>query len=76
MIAVEQTARGTSHGTRIAQEIHERCYDWLDHEIPRVSGKDSSPVVSKLSEQAVLAGVEQAVAGPRRPVVRHGRKAV
>ena len=76
MIAIEQTARGTSHGARIAQEIQERGYDWLDHEIPRVSGKDSLPVASNLGERAALAGVEQAVAGPRRPVVRDGRKAV
>jgi 2-oxoisovalerate dehydrogenase E1 component len=66
VIVVEQTARGTSHGARLAQEIQERCFDWLDHEILRVTGTNSSPVVSKVLEQAALAGLDQVVVGLRR----------
>ncbi|HEV8553465.1 MAG TPA: thiamine pyrophosphate-dependent enzyme [Casimicrobiaceae bacterium] len=66
VIVVEQTARGTSHGARLAQEIQERCFDWLDHEILRVTGTNSSPVVSRVLEQAALAGLDQVVVGLRR----------
>jgi 2-oxoisovalerate dehydrogenase E1 component len=53
---VEQTARGTGHGARIAQEIQERFFDWLDAPVLRVCGTNSAPVVSKPLEAAALAG--------------------
>ena len=58
LLIVEQTARGTSHGARIAQEAQERLFDWLDAPVMRVTGTQSSPVVSKPLEQAALAGPE------------------
>ena len=45
------------------QEGQERLFDWLDHQILRVSGTQSAPVVSKILEQAALAGVDEVVAG-------------
>ena len=61
----EQGARGPTIGARIAQEIQERCFDWLDHEILRVTGGDAAPVVSKVLEQAALAGPTEVAAGLR-----------
>lgn len=63
LIIVEQTARGTSHGARIAQEAQERLFDWLDAPVMRVTGTQAAPVVSKPLEEAALAG---------REAVRHG----
>lgn len=66
---VEQTARGTGHGARIAQEIQDRCFDWLDHPVTRVTGTNAAPVVSKALERAALAGYEEVVAGLHALVV-------
>ena len=63
LIVVEENTRGTSHGARIVEEAQRRCFDWLDHEILRVSGTNSSPVVSKVLEDAALARQDDVVAG-------------
>ena len=63
LLVVEQTARGPSLGARIVQEAQEKLFDWLDHEILRVSGSQAAPVVSKVIEKAALAGVDEVVAG-------------
>ena len=62
-MVVEQTARGPSLGARIVQEAQERLFDWLDHEILRVSGTNAAPVVSRTLEQAALADLDDVVAG-------------
>ncbi|SHJ01842.1 2-oxoisovalerate dehydrogenase E1 component [Roseomonas rosea] len=54
VLIAEQTARGTSHGARIAQEIGERLFDWLDTEILRVTGSAAAPVVSRPLNLAAL----------------------
>ncbi len=56
LVIAEQTARGTGHGARLAQEAQERLFDWLDHEVLRVSGTNAAPVVSQVLERAALAG--------------------
>ena len=56
-IVAEQTARGTSHGARIAAEIGERFLDWLDAETVRVSGGEAAPVVSKPLNMAAVGDV-------------------
>jgi len=63
LLVAEQTSRGPSLGAHIVQEGQERLFDWLDHPILRVSGSRSAPVVSKILEQAALAGVDEVVAG-------------
>lgn len=68
LLIVEQTARGTGHGARIAQEAQERLFDWLDHEILRVSGTESAPVVSFALERAALADLDKVCEGYRRLV--------
>ena len=65
LLIVEQTSRGPSLGARIAQEAQERLFDWLDHEILRVSGSQAAPVVSKVLETAALAKEDDVVAGLR-----------
>lgn len=62
-LIAEQTTRGTSMGAHYAKGIQERFLDWLDHEIVHVSGTNSSPVVSKVLEQAALAGQAEIAAG-------------
>jgi 2-oxoisovalerate dehydrogenase E1 component len=56
LMIVEQTARGTSIGSRIVSDAQLRLFDWLDHEILHVTGSQAAPVVSKVLEQAALAG--------------------
>jgi len=63
LLVAEQTARGPSLGAHIVQEGQERLFDYLDHQILRVSGSHSAPVVSKILEQAALAGVDEVIAG-------------
>lgn len=62
-LIAEQTTRGTSMGAHYVKGIQERFLDWLDHEIVHVSGTNSSPVVSKILEQAALAGQAEIAAG-------------
>ena len=65
LLIVEQTSRGPSLGARIAQEAQERLFDWLDHEILRVSGSQAAPVVSKVLETAALAQKDDVIRGLR-----------
>lgn len=65
LIIAEQTTRGTSLGAHIVKDAQERLFDWLDGEIVHVSGSHSSPVVSKVLEQAALAGKNDIIAGLR-----------
>ena len=68
VLVAEQTARGTSHGARVAQEVQERCFDWLDAEILRVSGSEAAPTVSRPLNAAALAGAAEVAAALRRLV--------
>ena len=63
LIIAEETTRGTSIGTHIVKGVQERFFDDLDHEIVHVSGSNSSPVVSKVLEQAALAGTAEFMNG-------------
>ena len=63
LLVAEQTARGPSLGAHIVQEGQERLFDYLDHPILRVTGSQSAPVVSKILEQAALAGVDEVITG-------------
>jgi len=65
-LVVEQTARGHGIGARIVQELQERCFDQLDHEILRVTGSQAAPVVSRPLNQAALAGPADIVNGLRQ----------
>lgn len=53
---VEQTTHGTSLGSHIADEIQRRFFDHLDQPVKRVTGGWAAPTVSKVLEQAALAG--------------------
>jgi len=66
VLIAEQTARGTSHGARIAQEIGERLFDWLDAEILRVTGSEAAPVVSRPLNLAALGDAAKVEAALRR----------
>jgi 2-oxoisovalerate dehydrogenase E1 component len=66
VLIVEQGALGTSYGGWLADEIQRRFFDWLDQPVQRVTGAESSPSISKVLEQAAIAGTEDVVAGLER----------
>ena len=55
LLMVEQTTRGTSIGSRIINDAQKRLFNLLDYEILHVTGTESSPVVSKVLEEAAFA---------------------
>ena len=57
VLIAEQGALGTSYGGWLADEIHRRFFDWLDHPVQRVTGGEASPTISKVLEGAAIAGV-------------------
>ncbi|QIY66169.1 thiamine pyrophosphate-dependent enzyme [Streptomyces sp. RPA4-2] len=65
VLIVEQGAIGTSYGSWLADEIHRRLFDWLDAPVERVTGKVSSPSISKVLERAAVARTEEVVAALR-----------
>ncbi|MBI0538158.1 MFS transporter [Roseomonas sp. KE2513] len=68
VLVTEQTARGTSHGARIVQEVQERLFDWLDAEILRVTGTEAAPVVSPPLNMAALGNARKVEVALRRLV--------
>ena len=66
VLIAEQTMRGTSHGARIANEVQERLFDWLDTEIVRVSGGNAAPVVSKPLNFAAIGDTSKVAAALRQ----------
>ncbi|MFC0385668.1 alpha-ketoacid dehydrogenase subunit alpha/beta [Muricoccus vinaceus] len=72
VLIAEQTARGTSHGARLAQEVQERCFDWLDAEILRVCGSEAAPTVSRPLNHAALGDSAKVAAGLRQLVPARG----
>jgi len=56
VLIAEQTQRGLSIGARLTQEIQDRLFDYLDHEILHVTGSLSAPVVSAPLNRAALGG--------------------
>ncbi|GAC1422879.1 MAG: alpha-ketoacid dehydrogenase subunit alpha/beta [Burkholderiaceae bacterium] len=71
LMIVEQTARGTSIGSRIASDAQLRLFNWLDHEIVHVTGGHAPPVVSKVLEAAALGNAGTFETALRR---LHGRR--
>jgi len=65
IVIAEQTARGTAIGARIVDELQIRLFDYLDHEIVRITGGLAAPVVSKVLNQAALAGQAEVARGLR-----------
>jgi len=68
VLIAEQAARGLGIGARLAQEIQERLFDRLDHEVLRVTGSLSSPVVSAPLNKAALGDAGKVADGLRRLV--------
>ncbi|QUQ63471.1 alpha-ketoacid dehydrogenase subunit alpha/beta [Kutzneria sp. CA-103260] len=66
VLIVEQGARGTSYGGRLADEIQHRLFDWLDAPVERVTGGEASPSISKALERAAIARTEEVVEALRR----------
>jgi 2-oxoisovalerate dehydrogenase E1 component len=65
VLIVEQGCSGTSYGAWLADEIQRRLFDWLDHPVMRVTGREASPSISKVLERAAIAGAEEVAVGLR-----------
>jgi 2-oxoisovalerate dehydrogenase E1 component len=70
VLIVEQGTLGPSYGGWLADEVQRRFFDWLDQPVQRVTGAESSPSISRVLEQAAIAGTGDIVAGLER--VRSG----
>lgn len=55
VLLVEQGSPGPGYTGRIAAEITERFFDYLDQPVQRVYGAQSTPTISKVLERAALA---------------------
>jgi 2-oxoisovalerate dehydrogenase E1 component len=62
VVIAEQGPRGTSYGGWLADEIQRRFFDWLDHPVERVSGREASPSISRKLERAAIAQADEVVA--------------
>ena len=62
VMIVEQGPRGASWGGSVADEIQRRFFDWLDHPVERVSGKEASASISKVLERASYAASAEVAA--------------
>ncbi len=62
VIIAEQGPRGTSYGGWLSDEIQRRFFDWLDHPVERVTGREASPSISKVLERAAIAQADEVVA--------------
>jgi 2-oxoisovalerate dehydrogenase E1 component len=71
VMIVEQGPRGSSYGAWLSDEIQRRLFDWLDHPVERVSGREASPSISKVLERAAYAGREEIAAALATLPERH-----
>jgi 2-oxoisovalerate dehydrogenase E1 component len=62
VLIAEAGPPGTSYGGWLADEIHRRLFDWLDHPVQRVTGGEASPSISKVLEQSAIAGKSEVAA--------------
>jgi len=62
VLIAEQGASGTSYGAWLADELHRRFFDWLDHPVQRLTGGEASPSISKVLERAAIAAEEEVTA--------------
>lgn len=62
VLIAEQGPIGTSYGGWLADEIQRRFFDWLDAPVQRVTGREASPSISKVLEQAAIASVAEVAA--------------
>ena len=63
VLLVEQGSPGPGYTARLANEITERFFDYLDQPVQRVFGADSTPTISKVLERAALAFQPEIQAG-------------
>jgi len=66
VLLVEQGSPGPGYTSRIATEITERFFDYLDQPVQRVYGSQSTPTISKVLERAALAYEPEIEAGIAR----------
>ncbi len=66
VLLVEQGSPGPGYTGRIATEITERFFDYLDQPVQRVYGSQSTPTISKVLERAALAYQPEIEAGIAR----------
>lgn len=75
VLLVEQGSPGPGYTGRIAAEITERFFDYLDQPVQRVYGAQSTPTISKVLERAALAYQPEIEAGIARVRENLGQQA-
>lgn len=73
VIIAEQGALGTGYGAWLSDEVQRRFFDHLDQPVQRVTGAEASPSISKVLEQAAIAGRREITAGIHAAAVNLGR---
>jgi 2-oxoisovalerate dehydrogenase E1 component len=73
VLIVEQGSAGPSYGGWLADEIQRRFFDWLDQPVQRVTGGEASPSISRVLEQAAIAGPSEIAAGLERVRLGFGK---
>ena len=75
VLLVEQGSPGPGYTGRIAADITERFFDYLDQPVQRVYGAQSTPTISKVLERAALAYQPEIEAGIARVRENLGQQA-
>ena len=75
VLLIEQGSPGPGYTSRIANEITERFFDYLDQPVQRVYGSQSTPTISKVLERAALAFGPEIVAAIGRVRANLGQRA-
>ncbi|MCI5825646.1 MAG: thiamine pyrophosphate-dependent enzyme [Arcanobacterium sp.] len=63
VVIVEQGARRTAYGNQLASEIQSRFFDYLDQPVQQITGREASPSISKVLEDAANVQLPDVVAG-------------
>tara|TARA_R100000365_G_C2748618_1_gene80808 strand:+ start:6273 stop:8465 length:2193 start_codon:yes stop_codon:yes gene_type:complete len=66
VLIVEQGSLTCSYGAILADEIHKRFFDFLDHPVERIVGGEASPSVSKVLERSTYVCAEDIELGLRQ----------
>lgn len=74
VVILEQGPLTVSYGAMLADEIQRRFFDYLDQPVKRIHGGEASPSVSRVLEQAAIAGDKEVRARFAEIMADTGRK--
>ncbi len=73
VVVVEQGTLTASYGAMLADELQRRFFDYLDQPVKRTHGGEGAPTVSKVLEQAAIAGPRELRATYAQLMAESGR---